>query len=289
MALSLNKESLNRYYLFLDECGDQNLSSFDPSFPVFTLCGIVVSQDQLDVLSDKINALKKEFWGERKIILHSRDIRKCQNGFEIFFDIDVKRRFYEQINSILGDKVYVIICCSILKEPYIRQYGRLNDVYGQSLSYIMERTVFYLDSLETSNIHLTTIVECRGKKEDQTLLNYYNKVLDIGTYWVIPTRIQKYFKEFEMRKKSENLIGLQIADLVAYPITRYVLDEEAVNFAYDIIKDNIYQKEGKLYGMKIFPNKKESPFRQPFPDRGHPNPEESYDSAAKIQKNDEIQ
>ena len=289
MPQPLNKESLNRYYLFLDECGDQNLSSFDPSFPVFTLCGIILSQEQLDIISEKINALKKEFWGDRKIILHSRDIRKCQNGFEIFFDLDVKHRFYEQINSILGEKVYVIICCSILKEPYIRQYGRLNDVYGQSLSYIMERTVFYLDSLETNNIRLATIVECRGKKEDQTLLNYYNKVLDIGTYWVSPARIQNYFKEFEMRKKSENLIGLQIADLVAYPITRHVLDEEAVNFAYDIIKDNIYQKEGKLYGMKIFPNKKESPFRQPFPDRGHPNPKESYDSAAKIQKNDNIQ
>lgn len=252
-------ESHNQYYLFLDECGDQNLSSFDPSFPVFTLCGIIVSQEQLDVLSDKINALKREFWGDKKIIFHSRDIRKCQNGFEIFFDIDVKRRFYERINCILGDNVYVIICCSILKEPYIRQYGRLNDVYGQSLSYIMERTVFYLDSLSKDNIHLATIVECRGKKEDKALLDYYNKVSDRGTYWVTSERIKKYFKEFEMKRKSENLVGLQIADLVAYPITRHVLDENEVNLAFDVVKENIYQKEGKLFGMKVFPNKKESP------------------------------
>jgi hypothetical protein len=250
---------MNKYYLFLDECGDQNLTSFDPSFPIFTLCGIIVSQEQLDIITEKINTLKKEFWGDKKVILHSRDIRKCQNGFEIFFDLDVKRRFYEQINEILKENMYVIVCCSILKEPYIRQYGRLNDVYGQSLSYIMERTVFYLDNFTNNSIHLTTIVECRGKKEDKALLDYYNKVSDRGTYWVTSARIKNYFKEFEMRRKSDNLIGLQIADLVAYPITRHVLDEDAVNLAFEVIKDNIYQKDGKLYGMKVFPNKKESP------------------------------
>lgn len=89
----------NKYYLFLDECGDQNLSSFDPSFPIFTLCGVIMSQEQLENVTEKVNALKQEFWGERKIILHSRDIRKCQNGFEIFFDLGVKQRFYEQINN----------------------------------------------------------------------------------------------------------------------------------------------------------------------------------------------
>ena len=247
-----------QYYIFLDECGDQNLSSFDPSFPIFTLCGIIMSQEQLDLMTAKINALKKEFWGDKKIILHSRDIRKCQNGFEVLFDMDVKQQFYKQINEILKAKNYVIICCSILKEPYIRQYGRLNDVYGQSLSYIMERTVFYLDSISVNDIYLTTVVESRGKKEDKDLLNYYNKVSDRGTYWVSSERIKSYFKNFEIKRKSENLIGLQIADLVAYPITRHILDEKMVHIAFYVIKDNIYHVDNKIYGMKVFPNKKES-------------------------------
>ena len=258
-SIQSHTDSSNRYYLFLDECGDQNLTSFDPLFPVFTLCGVIMSQQQLDEVSDKINKLKREFWGDKKIILHSRDIRKCQNGFEILFDLGIKQQFYKEINDILKEKAYVIVCCSILKEPYIRQYGRLNDVYGLSLSYIMERTVFYLDGLKKDNIHLKTIVECRGKKEDKALLDYYNKICDVGPYWVTSQRLKNYFKEFEMRLKSDNLIGLQIADLIAYPITRHVLDENAVNLAFDIIKDNIYQSEGKLYGMKVFPNKKESP------------------------------
>lgn len=67
---------------------------------------------------------------------------------------------------------------------FIRQYGKLNDVYGLSLSYIMERVVFYLDSVGKDNIELRTVIERRGKKEDKSLLNYYNQLLDRGTYWV---------------------------------------------------------------------------------------------------------
>ena len=244
-----------KYYLFLDECGDQNLANFDPSFPIFTLCGIVLSEEQLQILSSQINDLKKDFWGDKKIILHSRDIRKCQNGFEIFFNLETKQSFYERVNEILGQNIYTIICCAILKEPYIRQYGKLNDVYGQSLSFIMERTVFYLDGVKRSNIELTTIIEKRGKKEDSSLLAYYNSLIDRGTYWVTADRIKSYFKNFQMKAKQDNIIGLQVADLIAYPITRYILDENAVNLSFDIIKRNIYTKGDKLYGMKVFPKK----------------------------------
>lgn len=244
-----------KYYLFLDECGDQNLANFDPSFPIFTLCGIILSDEQLQVLSSQINELKRMFWGERKIILHSRDIRKCQNGFEILFNLKTKQDFYEHINKILGQDIYTIICCAILKEPYIRQYGKLNDVYGQSLSFIMERTVFYLDGLNNPEIELTTIIEKRGKREDATLLAYYNSLYDRGTYWVNAERIKSYFKSFQMKAKNEDVIGLQVADLVAYPITRHILDEKAVNLSFDIIKSNIYTRDAKLYGIKVFPKR----------------------------------
>ena len=241
------------YILYLDECGDQNLSSFDPQFPIFTLCGVVVSEEQDKLLSDRINSLKMDIWNNTNIILHSRDIRKCQNGFEVLFDLEVKKRFIESVNDILGDDIYIIICCAILKEPYIRQYGKLNDVYGLSLSYIMERVVFYLDSVGKDNIELRTVIERRGKKEDKSLLNYYNQLLDRGTYWVNGERMRRYFKRLDMRWKSENIIGLQVADLVAYPITRHVLNPDGVNLAYDVLKKNIYQIDGKMYGMQVFP------------------------------------
>ena len=245
-----------QYYLFLDECGDHNLSNFNPDFPLFTLCGIIVSETEYAAITDKVLALKNTHWDDKKIILHSRDIRKCQKGFEILFDLDVKKAFYESINSILGESDYTIVCCSILKEPYIRRYGKLSDVYAISLSYIIERTVFMLDSLKkegVEEIELHAIAERRGTKEDKSLLDYYNELLDIGTYFVNNKRIKSHFKSFQFKKKSEDIIGLQIADLVAYPITRYVLDDKAVNPAFEILQNKFYKQNGKVHGLKIHP------------------------------------
>ena len=54
-----------KYYMFVDECGDQNLTSFDENFPIFTLCGILMSQNQLRELENKISILKKEILGRQ--------------------------------------------------------------------------------------------------------------------------------------------------------------------------------------------------------------------------------
>lgn len=243
------------YYLYIDECGDQNLANFDANFPIFTLCGIIVSEEMRDRLDAQILELKKRFWGNRKIILHSRDIRKCQNGFEILFDMNVKEQFYASINDILGQKgAYTIICCSILKEPYIRQYGKLNDVYAQSLSFLMERTVFYLDSISNGKrIDLSIIAEKRGKKEDNNLYDYFISLIDKGTYWVSPGRLKNYFKKFSFSAKKDDINCLQIADLIAYPVTRHILDPDEVNFSFDTIKDNLFYENGKVRGLKIIP------------------------------------
>ncbi|MEX2589990.1 MAG: DUF3800 domain-containing protein, partial [Chitinophagales bacterium] len=35
-----------RYYLFLDESGDHGLKNIDSGFPVFVLCGVLISEDK---------------------------------------------------------------------------------------------------------------------------------------------------------------------------------------------------------------------------------------------------
>ncbi len=241
--------------MFIDECGDQNLSNFETTFPIFTLCGIIVSEGQNQALNKKVNALKKRFWGTEGIILHSRDIRKCQNNFVNLFDLETKKAFYEEINSILGEEgAYKVVTCSILKEDYIRQFGRFNDVYGQCLSLLVERAIFYLDDLNIEKgIDLSIYAEMRGKKEDANLLSYYNQLRDLGTYWVTPERIKSHIKRFDFLSKRANVTGLQIADLVAYPITRHILEPKLLNLAYEIVKCNIYKCNDKLLGMKIIP------------------------------------
>ena len=88
-----------KYYLFLDECGDQNLANFEPTFPLFTLCGIIISEKSYKIMENKVLALKQKFWKNYDIILHSRDIRKYEKGFQILFDAEIKKSFYEDIKK----------------------------------------------------------------------------------------------------------------------------------------------------------------------------------------------
>lgn len=60
------------YTLFIDECGDPNLEKYDRTFPMFTLCGILVSSDKLKWLENEINGLKRELWQDESVIFHSR-------------------------------------------------------------------------------------------------------------------------------------------------------------------------------------------------------------------------
>ncbi|MDE6514001.1 MAG: DUF3800 domain-containing protein [Muribaculaceae bacterium] len=247
-------QSKTKYYLYIDECGDQNLENFNPSFPVFTLCGVLVSKANMRKLEDEFNALKVEFWGDQNVIIHSRDIRRCKNEFINLLDPDVKTCFYQRVNAILSNNgVYVIVACSILKEPFIRLFSNTEDVYGLSLSYLIERSIFCVDdNCETASIDI--IFEKRGKIEDRTLTKFYNGLRVTGTKWVEPERLQSRIGAFTSRAKKDNIIGLQIADLIAYPIARKVLNPEVPNPAFEIIKPNIYSSHGALLGFKVIPH-----------------------------------
>lgn len=246
-----------KYFMYVDECRDQNLSNFEATFPIFTLCGVIFSENQKIAIEEKVNALKQRFWGTTGVILHSRDIRKCEKAFVNLFNLEVKQQFYNEINRILGEAgAYTVVSCSILKEEYIRQFGRFNDVYGQSLSLLMERAIFYLDDLNAeAGTDLQIIAEMRGRKEDKNLLSYYNQLRDKGTYWITPERLQSHVKRFDFVPKRENVIGLQIADLIAYPITRHILEPEILNPAFNVLEKNIYRSGEKLLGMKVIPHK----------------------------------
>ena len=93
----------------------------------------------------------------------------------------------------------------------------------------------------------------RGKKEDANLLNYFNQLLDRGTYWVSSDRMRQHINSFKFKPKKDNINGLQIADLVAYPITRHILDSEMVNLAYDVLERNIFKEGEKILGLKVIP------------------------------------
>ena len=89
------------------------------------------------------------------------------------------------------------------------------------------------------------------------------KILNDGGSVILMSHLGRPKGEVNDKYSLRHIVG-KVSEILGQEVVFAgdVLDENAVNLAYDIIKDNIYQKEGKLYGMKVFPNvitKKESP------------------------------
>jgi hypothetical protein len=244
-----------QYHLFIDESGDPSLNSINLEFPVFTLLGCLFDHDSYLVMEEKINKLKVDFFDSENVILHSRDIRKCEGVFAKLFDLDIKAKFYNALNTILEQEKYTIIAVAIKKQDFIDKYGKISDdPYELSLSFLLERALMHTDHSVDNNIHIR--IESRGKIEDSMLQKRYNRLLDIGSSHIVPNRFKERFSKMEFVKKIDNDIGLQISDLCAYPVARHIINPKEPYPAYDIVKKKFRQGKNKSflgYGLKIFP------------------------------------
>lgn len=110
-----------KYYLFIDESGDHGLAKLNLNFPVFLLCGVLVNETDYENIRQSINTLKQSIWGNKHVILHSRDIRKCEKEFQKLFDLELKKYFYEALNKIISNSPYNIIASAINKKDFIQK------------------------------------------------------------------------------------------------------------------------------------------------------------------------
>ena len=245
-----------KYHLFIDETGDHGLSFIDKNFPLFLLCGCLFREDALKDFEAKINSFKIKYFKTTEVILHSREIRKCEGSFQVLFDLKLKEAFYKDLNKILEQSQYVIIGVGINKEEHIKKYGnQAKDPYSLSLSFIVERMMFCLDGLD-KYAAVDIKAEVRGRKEDEMLIAHFNSILDRGTYHVSRERLQKRKMSFKFCGKRENIVGLQMADLIAYPLARHLLSPKEPYLPFKVIEKKIYcnqQGEYDGWGLKLFP------------------------------------
>ena len=248
--------AMGSYHLFMDESGDHSLKSVDGNFPVFALVGLLFENSDYTKVCSEIDTLKQIYFGTTEIVLHSRDIRKCNGPFKILFDLNTKQRFYNDLEKILSSANYKIVSSVINKEKHIERYGKLaDDPYEIALTFVLERILFETDSNHDQPT-LQVMIEGRGNKEDAALAKRYNEILYRGTGQVTSERLRRTYKEgLVVRKKRDNDCGLQLADLCAYPIARHIINNSELNPAFDVIKPKIRSgPKGYIgYGIKVFP------------------------------------
>ncbi len=215
--------------LYLDETGDHSLSKIDSSYPIFVLCGVLVDEDyHNDEITRKLNNFKKKHFGTEDIVLHSQEMTHPQNAsnrlYLRFLDREFRKSFYKDFEFLLKDINLSVVACVIMKNKHFAKYGlEAKDPYLLSFDNLINRLVFDLGDNEKGKI----VAESRDSLLDNQLEIAYLSARVEGTNKVQPAELKlKLNSSITFVRKSDNVAGIEIADMVASPIARYFLNKK---------------------------------------------------------------
>jgi hypothetical protein len=234
------------YLVFADESGDHGLLTIDKEYPVFVLAFCVFKKsDYVEVVSPAIQSLKLKHFGHDGVVLHERDIRKETGDFKALFDRAKRTAFLNELHDMMVALPFTLISVVIRKDALKRKYAAPHNPYNVALFFGLERLMTLLGSQEqgTKLTHVT--FERRGRREDEELELEFLRVRNANN-WPL---------EMRFAEKSANLPGLQVADLVARPVGRHILDPKQANRAFEALIPKLFQQKGTYQGvgLKVFP------------------------------------
>lgn len=207
---------MKNYYLFLDELKPST------KFNHFCLAGCIIEEEPyIKAVIPYINDLKKAIFGSEGVVLHEIEIRNAQEGsYRVMRHKEKREAFWKGMNDLFSmPEFFTTIGVSINCGEYHRLYcsNHKCDEYFIGLQIIMENFVHFL---EKHNGIGSLFVESRNPKEDERLQNHYHTLKATGTLFLDRNAMQKRLGTISFPLKTDNNIGLQIADFIPNPIAR---------------------------------------------------------------------
>lgn len=202
------------YILFLDESKPNHKTS------TFCLAGFIIEKNEYEKdFIPKINVIKKEIFDREDVIFHLYDIKKAKIPFNIFSDIKIRDKFWTGVKKVITDSNIKVLGACIDCKQYRAMYaeGNLNDEYAITMQIIIENFVHFLIENDGKGV---IFAESRQENENFILLNHYYEVLTKGTLYFNRTALQKYLSVMHFPLKTENNVGLQIADFIPGALSR---------------------------------------------------------------------
>lgn len=243
--------------MYIDETGDHSLSKIQKSYPIFVLCGVIcedVYHD--DILTPRLNELKRRHFGDESIILHSKEMTHPKGashiGYGKFMDAEFRRKFYADFERMILGLDIAIVACVILKNKHFAKYGlEAKDPYLLSFDNLLNRLVFELNDAQKGRL----VAESRdGVLDNQLEISYLSARIE-GTNKVQPAEMkQKLESSIAFCKKVENVAGLQIADMVATPIARHFLEKPerpGNQLRYEVVFEKVRNINGRWENIGI--------------------------------------
>lgn len=250
------------YVLFIDESGTKDINDLGEKgeYPIFVLCGCLIDKDNYSTLLEKFLTIKKSFWPpdgkfkNRRICFISSRIRRRQGPFgHKWLPEDKKILFYENINGAVSNTDFKIITSIIDKQKLAERYINPAVPYNLAFKFVLERVLMFLAQ---RNKKATLVIESRGEKDNPELLSIYNRYMSGGTGYIQGYELRKHINGLffvpKWDSKGKSYVGVELADLCAYPIGGWYLNRTSK--ASEVIMPKLLNYPGhKGYGLKIFP------------------------------------
>lgn len=227
-------EKPSEFIAFFDECGDHSLEKIDQDFPIFVSSTVVVKRTSyIGKIVPALAKLKLKFWDHEGVNLHSRDIRRALRDFA-FMQVPQKRHeMLNEIDILTKDLPFALFLVIVDKEKHKNKFGtKALNPYDLALGHTLHNLENFLR--ENNENILPIVAESRGKNEDDQLR---------ASFYDFKTKFQLSNFPITFRRKDDNIAGIQIADLCAYPAARKFLNPDKENRAFDLIRPHIYKHE----------------------------------------------
>lgn len=244
--------SFSDYIVFVDESGDHGMESIDPSYPVFVLAFCVFQKEAyVTTAMPAVLRFKFKHFGHDLVILHEHEIRKTKGPFTFLFEPVRRGEFFADMNRLVAESPFTVVASVIDKQRLRDRYANPENPYAISVGFGLERIYRHLHGLGCREGTTHFLFETRGKKEDAEVELVFRRVCDgdnlVGGH--LPF-------EIVMADKKCNSPGLQLADLIARPIGRHIMDPAQPNRAWDVIEKKFRRSPaGRMegWGLKVFP------------------------------------
>ncbi|HUU93072.1 MAG TPA: DUF3800 domain-containing protein [Phycisphaerae bacterium] len=220
----------NRYRLYIDESGDHTYNLLDQvSHRYLALMGVWFRQaDDYVHFADRLEAFKREIFGprpDRPIVLHRSEIINRKGAFGLLCDPEVRRRFDDGLLGVIARARFKMIIVIIDKRQHLRTYQQPYHPYHFCLAAMLDR---YSGWLRYKACLGDVMAESRGGQADRELKQAYREVYEEGRYSMFSADFHQQVltsRDIKVKPKMANIAGLQLADILAYPVKQAWLAE----------------------------------------------------------------
>jgi hypothetical protein len=220
--------SVDRFRLYVDEVGNHHMGApSDPNQRYLSLTGLAFEDAEIrNKLHPSVEAIKERFFASHPddpVILHRKALATRKYPFAALREPGVEEEFNGAILSLIDSLDYTAITVVIDKSDHRDTYGdHCRHPYHYCMRALVERYANFLNGLRRKG---DVIAEARGGKEDKTLAEVFREIIAGGSEFVSAQEFTKsgINSELVFKRKTDNIAGLQLADLIAHPAQKAMI------------------------------------------------------------------